>query len=494
MATWQLSIWTPDGATLLRTFDNAGNAGGIGGFEVERDAAGDPLVLTFDAVPALTPNLDLRNIVQLKVDGTPVFWGYLETTWNANIQHPRRYQALGGRKLVQYALMDQTAYNTPTSLTTIYQSLAGSLLPSAITYDPARVASVSVTAVLRPSEGARLDQVFDALASMMGSPEWRWGVDANGTFYFEHRDAVTNLSGALVHYDHEGADRLVTGVTFVFGRDYTGAPIAWSYAGATDPTYEMHRSYTIDPDSVLSVVQPTNIFAPRGGSLQGEYWDEEWKANNDTGYLTDYSTQTRWHSWGELTSSSCQLGIGKFGLGADVAPTNPIMLRIRAELLAEPLPDGATGITVELWGSGLNPKASWSLGRSVDTILDVRGYEFTSVRVYVTSPCDNICTWDIAVYELMVYEATARSEAVARSFLQDPQNRPTSAVWPGYVAPTLYVDDGGGAQLADGWTHTLQVGRWETAVHVKPVGDASARAVINYVNRRVEDARITRGR
>ena len=490
---WQLQVYTPDGATLLGSYANAQSPGpgGILGFEIERDPVGDPLVMTFEAVPSLTPYLDLRNIVKLTVDNTPVFWGYLETTWNASIDHPRTYRALGGRKLVQYAVMDKTAFNTPTSLTTIFQSLAGALLPAAITYDANRVASVSTTAVLRPSEGARLDKVFDALAAMMGSAEWRWGVDATGTFYFEQYTGTTDLTGALVTYDHEGADRLITGVTFVFAQTREGVPIAWSYAGAKDGTYQMRRSYAVDPDAALRVAQVTGAADVTGdGTVQGETWSGSWTSNNDLSYLTDYSTHTRWRTFGDVgAGATCQAAIRFFGAEFAVSATNPQALYIRAQALEE---QTGGNIVVELRNAG-NSVATFSLGTDVDEFLDVRGLTFDAVRVGVISGCFNIARWNIGVYELRLYYADSRTEAIAASFIQDPQDRPTVATWQGYKAPTLYVDDGSGAQLADGWTHTLQIGKWETKVNIKPPGDANARAVVNYVERRLQDARLDGG-
>lgn len=175
MSTWTLNVWDPIKSAQKAQYTQAAPGGILDGFTAEVDGAGSGIQMRWYAIPS---DVDIapRDIVQLIVDGTPVFYGVVSQAWPSFDGARREYLARGGAELLRWRYPDPAAYSDKAEV--IVSTLLSQYIHPALT-----VGTVSNALVVdvRVPGGVPLSEILDQLAAATGS---RWGVNAAGEAFF----------------------------------------------------------------------------------------------------------------------------------------------------------------------------------------------------------------------------------------------------------------------------------------------------------------------
>lgn len=290
---WEIEVWTPDRATSKAVY-SAANPGGIaGGMRWSVAPNGNGRLFVFHAKPAAV-NIGPRDLVQLRIDGTPAFFGFVEQSWPSGDTSLREYRAVGASELLAQRIYDGKPY-AKQDVGAIVRDIAQRLLPPAIQYDAALIPDTGWSLALQGGLGVSLARVFGDLAKAT-DPPLQYGVDARGRFFFKA------ASGSVV-VDSEGLERrampldaseIVTAAVVLVGgiavryeapeHARYGAEKAWVYPVTTDMKVDRLETRGITEEtrdggltwapwsgdtSILFDTDPrTGVRIPSGGDIQ----------------------------------------------------------------------------------------------------------------------------------------------------------------------------------------------------------------------------------
>ncbi|RTI05569.1 hypothetical protein CSW30_11215 [Thermus scotoductus] len=197
--SWELRVYTPTGGphvsgSQIASYTPSSPGGIVGEMRWTVRPNGDCVQMEFEAVPKLV-DIPPRAIVQLRWQGTPVFYGFITQSWPNTDGRKRRYVALGARHLLagRYYLREADS----SSLVDVgywFRIISFRRHPS-IQSD---VVNPRTETQKLPNTGyvvslgrinAPLDKLLDMLARTV--PAATWGVDAEGVLFLRLAPYVT---------------------------------------------------------------------------------------------------------------------------------------------------------------------------------------------------------------------------------------------------------------------------------------------------------------
>lgn len=502
ITSWTLKHYGPKGQTLKQTYSNAEPYNIGSPFTIDRLGDGAPSLFTFMAVPDGPQLIGVRDIMQLELNGSPVFYGYVADLWNPSLTYPRRYRVLGGRRLLDYAIMDGTTYTTPTNVKNIVWDLLASLAPQAVKHDPNRIDDPNITATLGPSEGVTLSQVFDALLAVIGDKTWRWGVGPDGYFYFKQFGAAELPADEhLLYAANDDVEKLTTGVKVIVGHDYRGWPIAVDYHdsyGSTnggaypDTDFEMRRAVAVPADDILDVEPVTGLDADDAHGCYYNPSNSSWVCDDKYTYFTDRLVGTRWQAKGQQDASTCLTGIGNWGFRKVHFGSVDDAVALYIDVAAPSEDNSSQGAILKLWKTDglIEEVAAYDLGTGFKGLIDLRGIDFDTLGVVTQSGCTNIGRWNIIIRELHLYRAGDTFNRYAPSLLSAPYSHPQRLRWRGYVEPFARANLGGDILDVSAWKHYLGTDEQYTEAVFAQHGEPNALAVKRAIERATERVKV----
>lgn len=273
--SWTLKAYKPDGATLNAEYSPSSPGGVVGGFSWSRRADGTGVQLRFSAIPSLTPGLEPRGIVQLLIDGEPVFWGPLVTTWPADDQEVREYEAAGGDELLAHRYATSPRYDEQPTEQIVSDLLAQYNHPALSVGALASTGAVSSVASSGPVD---LRTLIGDLAKQVG---FSWGVDPSGKVVFGLAAGTTTVdyrTHGLRWLPVDGSEVVTKGIVFggehkaggnvevfaeynggVYWRTNMGTQEMASVSKRLYATYEdpSHPAYGLEKAAVSPIVKTT---------------------------------------------------------------------------------------------------------------------------------------------------------------------------------------------------------------------------------------------
>ena len=175
--SWELYVYDPIGSSLLASYSDTNPGPIVGGFAWSTRPGGGNVQMRFTAVPSGMPSPIVRSIVQLRIDGTPVFWGTLTKTWPSDEDESREYVALGGEELLSRRYLSFVRYDD-----TLVEDVVNGIL--AHRHPATSIGQIDATGykVSVSSPGpVDLKTLLDDLAKKVG---YYWGVNASGEVFF----------------------------------------------------------------------------------------------------------------------------------------------------------------------------------------------------------------------------------------------------------------------------------------------------------------------
>jgi len=214
--SWQLDIYTPDGATQRASYTQASPGGIVEGFQWSVRGDGAPLQMRWQAVPSGV-DIQPRDIVQLTVDGEPAFWGVVTRTWPDDETDVREYVALGGLELLRYRSHINPKRYPEQDVAAIARQVISAYKHPAITYDAALIPDLGDTISMPSVYRLELGQILDTLARTVSSKRVTWGVDAQGRAFFgvPQGSVQVGYETSDLHWQPEAGDEVVTRVDLV---------------------------------------------------------------------------------------------------------------------------------------------------------------------------------------------------------------------------------------------------------------------------------------
>ncbi len=185
--SWMLRAYKPDGTTLNAEYTPSAPGGVVDGFRWSRRADGTGVQLRFSAIPSLTAGLEPRGIVQLWIDGEPVFWGPLITTWPSDDQEVREYEATGGDELLAHRYAISPRYDDVAVEQIVSDLLARYNHPA---LSVGAITSTGAVSSVASSGPVDLRTLIGDLAKQVG---FSWGVDPSGKVVFGPAAGTTTV-------------------------------------------------------------------------------------------------------------------------------------------------------------------------------------------------------------------------------------------------------------------------------------------------------------
>ena len=185
--SWMLRAYKPDGTTLNAEYTPSAPGGVVDGFRWSRRADGTGVQLRFSAIPSLTAGLEPRGIVQLWIDGEPVFWGPLITTWPSDDQEVREYEATGGDELLAHRYAISPRYDDMAVEQIVSDLLARYNHPA---LSVGAITSTGAVSSVASSGPVDLRTLIGDLAKQVG---FSWGVDPSGKVVFGPAAGTTTV-------------------------------------------------------------------------------------------------------------------------------------------------------------------------------------------------------------------------------------------------------------------------------------------------------------
>jgi len=223
--SWQLDVYTPDGATQRASYTQASPGGIVEGFQWSVRGDGAPLQMRWQAVPSGV-DIQPRDIVQLTVDGEPAFWGVVTRTWPDDETDVREYVALGGLELLRYRSHDGMESYYDQDVAAIARQIISAYKHPAVTYDAALIPDLGDTVALPIVHRQEVGQLLDVLARSVSSKRVSWGVDAQGRAFFgvPQGSVQVGYETSDLHWQPEAGDEVVTRVDLVLATQNTPSP------------------------------------------------------------------------------------------------------------------------------------------------------------------------------------------------------------------------------------------------------------------------------
>lgn len=211
---WQIQVRSP-ALVSKAVYTKASPAGIVNTIQFSIEPSGNCLNASFDAIPSKV-NIAPRDIIEISVDGTLRFVGYVNSYTNAASNKVATFQVEGLKKLLYEVMVDvfwmDNANHTLISMKSIVTSLFAKR-PSFISATLSNNASEDIG--WKPPLG--FDHFFfgQAMDDIAGGG-FDWGVNAQRQLFIKPSGtgSALNLNGGLITYDSHSSDKVVTAVLF----------------------------------------------------------------------------------------------------------------------------------------------------------------------------------------------------------------------------------------------------------------------------------------
>lgn len=286
---WELRVYKPIGGphiadSLIASYTPSSPGGIVGEMRWTRRPDGDCVQFEWEAVPSLV-DIPPRAIVQLLIDGTPVWYGVAVRTWPKRETRVQRYTALGGRHLLRakyFAKIWSSGGDTGT--------IAGEIIAN-YRHPSLQAASVSASGyslTYLSVPGVDVATVLDRLAQV--TPGTTWGVDASGTIYWGRVSRIAQIAGTDLRNLPVVSELVWDMVHFVLP---SGGLLTYTFGGE----YGAERAFILD-QALLESANPTSVDLPQDYERHfystdgGSTWVEVQNLNPYLSYLYDNSLST----------------------------------------------------------------------------------------------------------------------------------------------------------------------------------------------------------
>jgi hypothetical protein len=456
MATWTLNVYTPTGgphvpSSLIASYSNSSPGGIVEGFQWSCAPHGDCLQLEFSAVPKLV-NIPPRYMVQLVVNGTPAFYGYISRGWYATSGRAERYTAIGAAQLLRQRYANVTITGSTEIAGIVNQVMA--FKHPAINYT-GTPPNTGYTLSTFKAPWVDIATILKDLAAAAGGVSW--GVRPDATFYFQSVSSVratSYVTANLRYLPVEAAEvwdivRLIhpaTGATYTYNAGF-GLSAEKAVLVPNMPDYMDRLSGTFSASHNISNLDNSSV---TGGI------NPDWLYDRDptTGYVFYYDPPSGLICLPFVTTRGCIFTFTP-------TPGQLLLWQVDAGLVPLEAPNYPQARTLNIL---LSHSQS---GPSLLSYFELKdGYTYVPSNIetgynsafYVGAQVNNSCTpYRLAVRRFAVYTPGATLQRFASALTQNFYQSPSEIHIPGYVPPTTLLT----LLNTPSGDVTNPVGRWE---------------------------------
>jgi len=179
MSQWDLYIYDQAATNLLAQYSNASPGPIVDGFTWRIGPGGDNLQLVFNAVPSQMPWPIDMCVVQLRIDGSPVFFGVINQFWPRDESDEREYVVVGISELYKRRFAISPRFDS-----VAVENIVNSLV-SNYGHPLSSIGTIEATGQVGSLGSAGPVDLYTLLSDLAKQVGFVWGVDSSGAFFFK---------------------------------------------------------------------------------------------------------------------------------------------------------------------------------------------------------------------------------------------------------------------------------------------------------------------